>query len=271
MIRGLLAKTFHEVWLQTLLFGFGMLLVMALLTHVVPQAQHGLDEVLSSMPWVRTIMGALLGSDLGEEISARMLQSIVWVHPTVLAILWAHEIVFCTRLPAGEIDRGTIDILLGLPVSRRVVFVCESAVWLASGAYLLAMGGLGHLLAGPASAADGLADGSRFVIVLSNLYCVYLAVGGLAYLVSAMSDRRGRAVAVVFSIVLASFLLNFLAQFWEPAKRVAFLGLLNYYSPAEILRTGSWPLRDMFVLVSFAVLCWTLGCEIFARRSISTV
>jgi len=47
------------------------------------------------------------------------------------------------------------------------------------------------------------------MLVMANFFGVYLAVGGIAFLVSALSDRRGRAMAVVFAIVLASFLLNF--------------------------------------------------------------
>jgi hypothetical protein len=45
-MRGLLAKTLYEVWLQTLLFGFAVLAVKALLTYVLPQIQEGLVRLL---------------------------------------------------------------------------------------------------------------------------------------------------------------------------------------------------------------------------------
>ena len=104
MIRGLLRKTLDEVWLSTLLFGGALLLVKALLTYIVPQVQEGVNEMVAQLPFVRTLMSALLGIELSEEITARMLQAIVWVHPAVLAVLWAQEIVYCTRMPAGEIE-----------------------------------------------------------------------------------------------------------------------------------------------------------------------
>ena len=36
-MRGLFTKTLHEVWLTTLLFGFSLMAVMALLTYILPQ------------------------------------------------------------------------------------------------------------------------------------------------------------------------------------------------------------------------------------------
>ena len=76
-----------------------------------------------------------------------MSQAFLWVHPTVLTLVWAHEVVCCTRTPAGEIDRGTIDFLLGLPVSRVKIFAAELLGWLLSGVCILCCGYIGHWLA----------------------------------------------------------------------------------------------------------------------------
>ena len=73
-------------------------------------------------------------------------------------------------------------------------------------------------------------------------------------------------MAIVFSIVLASSLLNFVAQFWEPARQVAFLGVMEYYQPAQVLQGGDPPFRDMAVLLSVGGLAWLLGGEVVARR-----
>ncbi len=112
---------------------------------------------------------------------------------------------------------------------------------------------------------------SRVLLVTINLYVVYVAVGGIAFLVSALSDRRGRAMAFVFGILLASFLLNFVGQFWEPANKIAFLGVLEYYQPAKILQGEAFPIRDLVVLLLVGGSTWLLGGEVVARRSICTV
>lgn len=270
-MRGLLTKTLHEVWLTTTLFGLSLLAVEALLTYILPQIQAGFGDVFDEIPFVRSMLAALLGTELGDEITARTMQAFLWVHPVVLALVWAHEIIFCTRMPAGEIDRGTIDVLLGLPVSRRELYFCESIVWLVSGLLVLLMGLVGHRIAAPTMPQEMRPALSLALLVTANLYCVYVAVGGIAFLVSALSDRRGRAMAIVFGIVLASFMLNFVAQFWEPAKQIAFLGVMEYYQPAQVLQNGDPPFRDAAVLLFVGGSAWLLGGEVVARRSICTV
>ena len=126
---------------------------------------------------------------------------------------------FCSRFPAGEIDRGTVDVLLGLPVSRRKAYYVEVFAWMLSGMFVLTMGYLGHRTTAPLMPADMRPGPVDAAFVLINLFCVYLAVGAFAFLISANSDRRGRAIGATIALVLCSYLLNFLAQFWEPGKR----------------------------------------------------
>lgn len=270
-MRGLLLKSLHEVWLLTLLLGVALMGVLALLTFVLPQIQDGLGGIFEQLPFVKSLFTAMLGSELGDEITARSMQAFIWVHPTVLALIWAHEIAVCTRIPAGEIDRGTIDVLLGFPISRRQLYTNETIIWLVSGLLILLMGLLGHRLAAPSMPASMRPELGRVALVMANLYGVYVAVGGIAFLVSALSDRRGRAVALIFAILLLSFLLNFLAQLWQPAKQIAFLGLMNYYQPAQILLRGELPYADVVVLLAVGGVAWWLGGRILVRRSIATL
>jgi ABC-2 type transport system permease protein len=198
--------------------------------------------------------------------------AIAWVHPVVLAIIWTHVIVFCTRVPAGEIDRGTIDVLFGLPASRWRVYLAETTVLIVSVVFLVALGYLGHRLGMLTTEWEAKPALGPLVAVTVNFFCLYLAVGGLAFLVSAVSDRRGRAIGVIFAILLASFLLNFLAQFWRPAELVSFLSLLNYHQPLVVMKAdGGWPIGDMTVLLGFGAVTWLAGGIWFARRDLCTV
>jgi ABC-type transport system involved in multi-copper enzyme maturation permease subunit len=271
MIRGLLRKTLLETWVQLLLFGLALFAVGGLLTMMLPQLEEGLNQVLVTLPFVRRFIQALLGDDLGRNITPQTLQAIIWVHPTVLALIWAQEIVFCTRVPAGEIDRGTIDILLSWPISRRKLFCSEAILWLGGGIGLCALLLAGHFIGRQLVSSSMPYFWRSELIVLGNLYSMYVAVGGVAFFVSSLSDRRGRAMAMVFGLVLASFLLNFLAQFWQQAEILAPLGVLNYYRPAQILATGDVPLADIAFLWAVGASAWLAAQETFARRSISTL
>lgn len=269
-MRGVLLKILRETWLATLLFSVAFLLVEVLLNLILPQVLDQMDAMMARMPFMRDFVAALLGIDIKGEISAQLMQAFVWVHPTVLTLLWAHETMVCTRYPAAEIDRGTIDVLLGLPVSRRAIYCCETIGWLAGGALMLGAGAIGYIVGSQNMPLAGRPDFTRILLVLFNLFCLYLAVGGFTFWVSSISERRGRAVFVVFATVLASFLMNFVARFWPPAQPLAFLSVLEYYQPATILRSGSLLGADIAVLLATGAVFWLGGCEITARRSICT-
>ncbi|NIM01178.1 MAG: ABC transporter permease subunit [Acidobacteria bacterium] len=269
-MRGVLTKILHETLLGMVLFSLALLLVEVLLGLVLPQILDQMDEMMARMPFVRDLLGALLGIDIEGEITAQLMQAFVWVHPTVLTLLWANEIMFCTRFPAGEIDRGTIDILLALPLSRRRIYLCETIAFLLGGMMMLGAGAIGYAIGSQSLAVENRPGWSVVALILFNLFCLYVSIGGVAFLVSSISERRGRAVFAVFSVVVASFLINFLAQFWTPAEPFAFLSVVEYYQPANIIRNGTLPAGDIAVLLGIGLVAWLVGREIVARRSICT-
>src|SRR5207302_7125342 len=124
------------------------------------------------LEFARNIMQAMLGTEIVDRIGPHMFQSVAWVHPVPLALTWAHALLCCTRVPAGEVDRGTADVLLGLPVSRWEIFFSESFVWLVCGVVVLAAALAGNLLGSQALPPDQHPHVSRLLIVLLNLYCL---------------------------------------------------------------------------------------------------
>ena len=86
-----------------------------------------------------------------------------------------------------------------------------------------------------------------------------------------MGDRRGRAMTIVFLVLLALFLLNYLAQFWQPLEKFVVLSPLHYHRPVNVLSRGAWPWRDMAVLLGVGGVLWLAGGIVFARRDLCTV
>jgi len=271
MNLGLLNKSVREVWGVTLLCGLGIMVFELLLGYILRSFLVENIEQWYQVEFIQKIVQALVGAEIAGNIGVEMLRTIAWVHPIILAMLWGYEIAICTRVPAGEVDRGTIDVLFGLPVSRWRVYLSESFIWAVGGLVVIGMGWCGSALEGLSGSSESRLSSGQILKIAANLYCLYLAVGGLALLISSLSERRGRAVAVAFGIVLASFFLSFLAQFWEPAKTMSFLSVLNYYQPMHILQNGTWPVKHMIALLGCAMTLWAVGGVCFARRDICTV
>ncbi len=271
MNRGLIEKAFREVWGLTLILGGAMFLIEVLLAYVIPTFGDQMAGFWGQIQFLQDLLAALLGAEIGETIGPHVFQAIPWVHPIPLAIIWAHELTFCTRLPVGEIDRGTIDVLLALPVSRWQVYLSETLVFLLTGVVLLGMGLIGNYVGGALAGTSTLPTAGQIAAVLANGFCLYLAVGAVIYLFSSLSERRGRAVGLGLAVVMTSFLVSFLARFWEPAESLSFLSVLSYYRPMLVFQNGDWPFAHMAVLVVVAGFFWVLAGAILDRRDICTV
>jgi len=270
MNRGLILKTLYETWAATLVFFLGFAAVEGLLAFAIPSLFAEYGEQFLQLKFVHRIAGSLLGTEISGTFGPDMIQSFPWVHPIALALVWGHAIWFCTRLPAGEIDHGTIDLLLSLPVRRVSVLLSDAVVCMVSGTGLAVMGLIGN---GSGNWLANTASGEPMHVSLgiaTNLYCMYLGVSGMVYMISAVCDRRGRAVGVSVAVVLASFLVNFLAQFWTPAKAVGFLSVLDYYRPLQVVRDHAWAVGDMILLTSVGLGFWICAALLFRRRDIRT-
>ncbi len=239
---------------------------------------RAVDEMPSDMgsqwlklPFVKRMVRTLIGSDILDHMTPTGFMSIGFAHPLVYAFTWTLLLATGSRVMAGEVDRGTADLLLSLPVSRRGVYVSLSAMMV--------------LIAIPISAAPlvGVAIGERLFplqepirysplsILMVNLFALDLAVIGATLLFSARASRRGSPIAIVMALLLSSFLLNFLGQFWSAAERLGFLGLLHYYRPLPIISDGVWPVRSLLTLAAAACLAWGGGLWLFVRRDVPAV
>jgi hypothetical protein len=261
-------RAWRELWPTTLVLGLVLAGAEGILAFVLPKFGAQFGQQWLQMEFMRGIMQAMLGTEIVDRIGPHLFQSVAWVHPVPLALTWAHALLCCTRVPAGEVDRRTADILFGLPVSRWDVFYSETAVWLGAGMVILLAALAGNLVGGLALPSDQRPDVRRLFIILINLYCLYLAVGGLAWLISSLNDRRGKAITILFVILLALFLLNYLAQFWQPLSKFVFLSPLHFYTPTKVLAAGTWPVRNMAVLLASGSLFWIAGGVVFARRDL---
>lgn len=270
MSRGLLLKSAREVWGVTLLCGAGVLIFGIIMGAVFRAFPMEKVDFWFEIEFIQKFAKALLGSEIGDRVDPNQFLIIRWVHPVILALVWAHEITLCTRLPAGEVDRGTIDALFGLPVSRWRLYLCETLTMAVAGAFVVGLVLAGCLVGNIHTAPDARPSLAHSIVITCNLYCLYGAVGGLAFFVSSLSDRRGRAVATSFGIVVGSFFLSFVEQFWAPARHLSCLNLLSYYRPLLVMRDGAWPVTDMATLGCAGLVLWVAGGLILNRRDICT-
>lgn len=269
MNRTIIAKTLRESWvmlavLVVAIAGFEILFVLA-----VSSFSKELIEIWSKFSFLRGLVQALAGADLTTDVNATSFMSIGFAHPFLYAVTWAFLLTTCTRVIVGEIDRGTTDILLTLPISRTSHYVSVSLVWMGMGVPICVAVWVGMLLGPMFSPRESEPiDMAVLWLPVINLFALYVAIGCMTMLISSWMTRRGPAVGLALGLLLAGFVHNFVCTLTPEMKPWGFLSLLNFYRPLESIRAHALPWRDVAVLLGFGAICWAAGLLRYQRRDI---
>ena len=245
-----------------------IILFEVLLANALATLAPELIRLWSSIKFLQGLFKFTFHMDLAGDVSPVMLLGIGIAHPFLFAVSWGHFITFCTRIPVGEVDRGTADMLLGLPVSRSSIYLSNSLVCLCQLIPVTAAVWLGLWIGYQTVDLGAPFPKGRFVSATVNYGVLLLAICGVTYCASSFFNRRSVVIGIVLCLLLSSFLINVMEAFLPIVRKVGFLGLLSYHKPVEPIRDGAVSLRDLTVLGTIGVSTWLIGWWQFVRRDI---
>lgn len=247
---------------------------------------------------MRTFMG-------GETIhieNAMDILSIGYVHPLVQTIFCIWAIGRGSGAIAGEIDRGTMELLLAQPIRRYKVILAHLTVEMIAIPLfcicLLAGTWLGVRLIGPIGINQDVLNMLPFKVDLDpaklqvypgafgpglwNAAGLLFAIGGYTMWLSAAGRFRGRVMGAAVLITLLQFLINVLGQLWDAVEFLRPFTVFYYYQPQQIILQHRWtvdlasvwglsqPLRVpvLAVLFGVGVVGYAMALWTFCRRDL---
>jgi ABC-2 type transport system permease protein len=274
MTRTLIVKLLRDyrlglIVVALLLFLFQLLwsLVARRVSTEIPQAfaPFGLN-----MENIRTIIfqgpgkiiQTLLGGDTIRLERAMDVLSMAYVHPLTITILCIWAIGRASGAIAGEIDRGTMELLLAQPIRRGQLVLAHFIVdCLTIPILCLAMWGgtfVGANLVGFTRATDPnlQIDLWRFGPALVNVGLLLFATSGITMVISAAGRLRGKVLGFAVLIALVQFLVNVIGQLWGPMEPLRPFTVFYYYQPQAIILQADWAEQSV-TWVRFGVLLGT--------------
>jgi ABC-2 type transport system permease protein len=270
MSLALLRKTFRDYRVLLLIVMLGMVVFEIFAVRMILEGAKDLALLKQwiERPFLQTILRLALGADISRELSPSTLAVFGLAHPLIYTMSWALLLTIATGVTVGEVQRGTADLLLTLPIARVAVYCTTSIVWIAAAAVASAAPYIGMLIG---ERCFPLGEPLRYAGMLAvavTYFCLCVSIGAVTMLVSSLASRRGTAIAIVLSMLLVSDFINLLAQLWPPVQKFAFVGFLYYYRPLPVLLSAELPWFDLSVLLGIAAVSWTAGLIHFARRDI---
>lgn len=166
-----------------------------------------------------------------------------------------------------EEERGTIDLLLSTPLTRRRMLVEKLLggvlVLLALGAVLLVA-----LLLGATAVDMGIPAGRLAAISLA-VVLVALPFGALALLVSCATGSHGLALGLTSAAAVAAYMLNALAPLIGSLESWQDLSPFAWYASGDVL-AGRLSLGNVALLIGVAVALAAAAVLALDRRDLRT-
>ena len=205
--------------------------------------------------------------------AANLLEPSGWLaaaltHPVTIALLVAAGVGVAAGAVATEVERGTIDLVLGRPVGR-VPYLSAKAAAALTGVTAVAVGALAGALVARAtiSRMDEIAVG-RILLALGSSWLLFGAFAAVALLISAQTSLRGRALGLSVAVVVGSFTLNFLALLVDGLSGLRYLSLFHYSQPGAILE-GHASAGNLAVLAAVGIAAAGVATWRFVRRDLT--
>jgi ABC-2 type transport system permease protein len=226
------------------------------------------------------------------------------MHPIVLSLITIWAVGRTSGAVAGELDRGTMELLMSQPVPRNRLILAHFVIdlivlpiiclsFFAGTQFGLAIVGpfipdytpfkekkINLPIAIPDDPQPLEVSGQREIFGLMNTCAYMFAVGGITIAISASGRSRWKVIAYSILIVVVMFVANMVGQLWPPSRFVRPLSLFFYYQPQKVMLQGNWladigtawpggPKISMIgVLTGVGLAGYLIALRIFTRRDL---
>lgn len=191
-----------------------------------------------------------------------------FIHPIALVLLSVFAVGFTTAAVAGERQRGTLEVLLARPLSRRTVYFTLLVAMLLFVGTVMAAFLAGTVISSAANGVGGELVVSRVPLLWLNGLLLFAAIGAIGLAASVSFDRLSPAIGLTIAIVIVSYFLEILGSLWPDAAVLQPYSLFHYLQPKAIL-SGEVNPMNFVLLGGVAAIAIVAALAIFPRRDLA--
>lgn len=265
MLGSVFGKSIRDLRRGLFWWSIGLVGLVALLISVYPSVRDnpGLNNLVQDYPEALKAFIAFGGAVdyvsgagyLGSELFSFMV-------PLLFAVA---AIGAGASAIAGEEERGTLELLLAHPVSRRRLATEKIAAAVTEVGVLTVVLWVA-LWVGVATIGMEI-SGWKLLSASVSAGALGLTFGAAAFLVGAATGRRALAIGAAAAFAVASYLVNALAVLVTGLEPFQKLSPFYHYAVGDPLRQGIAP-THLLLLLGGAAIAAAIGVAAFDRRDV---
>jgi hypothetical protein len=262
--------TLLRFWLMRILPAWcGIALLIFLMQIAVSAIVHDNEKVkilLGFLDVLPSVVKAALGGEMLRVGNTSALIAIGYNHPFVLFLFMLYAVGTPTGLLAGEVQRGTMELILSRPTTKIQVYACAGILTLAGMFALDLVMFLGTVAAVNIFPFKDRVPLDSFLRIAINGGLLASTFGAVALLCAATFARLYSAIGVSVAFLVTNYFVAVVSNWWP---RMAFLrqATLFYLIDGSNVWQG-WPLRNMGILAAILLGTAAIGAIIWHRRDL---
>ena len=240
--------------------------VIAFIIALYPAFGETVDTLVGKPEMLRIFMGRYADLMLERSVFDRWLGLEFFAQFGVLVGLYG--LIFASSALAGQLERGTMELLLAQPVSRTRVLL-ESFAAVAVNLLVICVVSFGALLAAVAIWVDEPGSARTYACVLLNQYGLLLALAAVGFFCAVLVDSQRAALSLSIGVDLLVFVVYKALTVAGVALWLARLSPYYYADATKTLATGRAAWGDLLVLVVVAAAFLAGAVAVFRRKDIA--
>jgi ABC-2 type transport system permease protein len=260
----LLRYTFASNLLRLLVIAAGMVLMGVIMPVMYAAFGVEMTEFIESIPFFARIASSFGG---GDVFSLNGSLAMAFTHPFTLLLVGIMAIGFPALAISGERDKGTLEVTLSRPISRRGLL---ATLLLAGVVFIFAPLAVLALTTGITSYLVGFGQEVEYAH-LAQLWLasglLFTAFAALAFAVAVESDRAGPAIGVPAVFILLNYLAWAIGSIWPDVGFFEDWSMFSLLESQKVLAEGA-AAGDFIVMLAFIAFFVGVAWYRFPRRDL---
>ena len=247
--------------LSFVLGGIGMAWMYAALFPTIGKLSESYSEIIKSFPEAfLKAFGIDEGLFTGFE-SYMSTEHFGFVWPIMLIFLISS---FAGTAVSREIEKGTIEILLALPISRVKIFFGKYLSGIAALCIFVVFSVLAII---PMAEAYNIDYNVSHFLTMSLLGLIFgWAILGLSMLFSAIFSDKSKVYMATGGIMIGMYVIRIVSILSDKFDKLKYFSFFHYYNAPDALSKNSIAPETFIVFISVAVITTILAAVWFSKR-----
>jgi ABC-2 type transport system permease protein len=223
------AKTFNDAWILTAAAGALLLVFSGLYVFMGSQFEdEKLNVILENLP---DVFGKVTPIPLNQLVTPLGRIAGLLVDPTLFLTCGLWAVARGSDAVSGELNRGTMEMLLAQPVPRYQIVLVQAVVTTICAATLCLVVLVGVSVGVWLAAYKQPVNFEQYARGVFNLFCLNYVIAAVTTLLSSMDRYRWRTLALGGGFMVVSLIVKVLSRLKEQFEPLRYLTVYGAYEP----------------------------------------